>query len=133
MKLKKVGVIHSKYKVPGDAPRQGRRSENLSTIKIYEEYSPGLDDIASYENLIILYWQDRSSRDTLKVIPPGQSRKRGVFSTRSPSRPNPIAICVVDVVKIEGNVLTVKGLDALDNSPLLDIKPYVPELDCINP
>jgi len=81
--------------------------------------------------LIILYWQDRAERDKLKVIPYGRIEKRGIFSTRAPVRPNPIAFCVVELVDIDKNKLTVKWLDALDGSPLLDIKPYWKELDTI--
>ncbi len=130
MKLKPIGIIHSPYNERGDAPRQGRNSENLSKIEIYPEYEEGLDGIERYDNLIILYWLDRSSEKLLKVIPPGQSKERGVFATRAPTRPNPIAFCMVDLLDVNDNILTVRGLDALDKSPLVDIKPHLPDLDC---
>lgn len=79
-------------------------------------------DIQKY--FIILYWQDRAERDKLKVFPHGKSEKMGVFSTRAPVRPNHIGFCLVELVKVDGNTLTVKWLDALDGSPLLDIKPF---------
>lgn len=79
-------------------------------------------DIQKY--FIILYWQDRAERDKLKVFSHGKSEKMGVFSTRAPVRPNPIGFCLVELVKVDGNTLTVKWLDALDGSPLLDIKPF---------
>ncbi len=82
-------------------------------------------------HIIVLYWCDRARRDVLKTVTPWGPEEKGVFATRSPSRPNPIAFCVVDLVRIEGNNLVVKGLDALDKSPLLDIKPYVYDLDAI--
>jgi len=131
MNLKPIGIIHSPYKKRGDAPRQGRNSENLSKIEVFPEFIKGLDNIGAYKNLIILYWQDRSSRDILKVIPPGQTEKRGVFATRAPSRPNPIAFCMVDLVGAKDNILTIRGLDALDGSSLIDIKPHIPDLDCV--
>ncbi len=129
--MKPIGFVRSPYKKQSDAPRQGRDSNVLSQITIFDEYSDGLDGVDSYSHLIVLYWLDRAKRNLLKVIPPGKTKERGVFSTRSPSRPNPIAFCVVDLIKRENNKLTLKGLDALDKSPVLDIKPYIPEIDCV--
>ncbi|MDI6644825.1 MAG: tRNA (N6-threonylcarbamoyladenosine(37)-N6)-methyltransferase TrmO [Methanobacteriaceae archaeon] len=130
MNLEPIGIIHSPYQERGDAPRQGRNSENLCKIEIFSEFVEGLDGIERYENLIILYWLDRSSEKLLKVIPPGQTRERGVFATRAPTRPNPIAFCMVDLLEVNNNILIVRGLDALDKSPLVDIKPHIPDLDC---
>jgi len=90
-----------------------------------------LQDIEKREHLIILYGLDRAEDYKLMVIPPGKTKEQGLFSTRAPVRPNPIALCMVKLVKVEGNILTVKWLDALDSSPLLDIKPFLPEVDCI--
>jgi tRNA-Thr(GGU) m(6)t(6)A37 methyltransferase TsaA len=131
MKLKPVGVINSPYKKEEDAPRQGRYSENLSQIIVFDDYKDAMDDIGRHKYYYILYWLDKAERDILKGIPPGKTIERGVFSIRSPIRPNPIALCLVELVKIEENVLTVKWLDALDGSPLIDIKPFWPETDCI--
>lgn len=131
MELKQVGIINSPYKKKGDAPRQGRYSEKLSQITIFHEYMDALDGIERHKYYYILYWLDKAERDKLKGIPPGKTKERGVFSIRSPIRPNPIALCLVKLIKVEGNVLTVKWLDALDGSPLLDIKPFWPETDCI--
>lgn len=131
MKLKPIGVINSPYKKREDAPRQGRYSEKLSKIILFDEYLEGLQDIERHKYYYIFYWLDKAERDKLKGIPPGKTEERGVFSIRSPIRPNPIALCLIELVKIEGNTLTVKWLDALDGSPLLDIKPFWPETDCI--
>lgn len=79
----------------------------------------------------MLYWQDQSDRSVLTAQPPFADRLFGVFATRSPNRPNPIALCTCELVSIQENKLTVKGLDALDGSPLLDIKPYAPQLDTV--
>jgi tRNA-Thr(GGU) m(6)t(6)A37 methyltransferase TsaA len=124
MELKKIGVIHSPYSNKDDSPRQGRYSDQVSTITVFNEYIDGLEGLDNYKYLIILYWQDRAERDKLKVIPHGKREERGVFSTRAPVRPNPIGFCLVELVTINGNNLTVKWLDALDGSPLLDIKPF---------
>jgi len=131
MKLKPIGVIRSPYKEKKDAPRQGRYSKELSEITVFDEYKDGLQDIERNKHYYILYWQDRAERDRLMGIPPGKTEERGVFSIRSPARPNPMALCLVEIVKIEGNKLTVKWLDALDGSPLIDIKPFWKETDCL--
>lgn len=131
MKLQPIGVVNSPYKKSEDAPRQGRYSEKLSKIIVFEEYLEGLQDIERHKYYYVFYWLDKAERDKLKGIPPGKTEERGVFSIRSPIRPNPIALCLVELVKIEDNTLTVKWLDALDGSPLLDIKPFWPETDCI--
>lgn len=131
MKLNQIGVIKSAYKTRTDAPRQGRYSEEISEIIVFEDYLDGMDSIGRHEYLFILYWQDKAERDKLKVIPPSQLEEKGVFSIRSPARPNPIALCLVKVLKIENNSIFVKWLDALDGSALLDIKPFIKELDCV--
>lgn len=131
MKLKPIGIINSPYKKKEDAPRQGRYLDEISYITVFDEYKEGLQNIESKKYYYILYWLDRAERDKLKGIPPGKTEEKGVFSIRSPARPNPIALCLVELINVERNVLTVKWLDALDGSPLLDIKPFWPETDCI--
>lgn len=131
MKLNQIGVIESPYNTDRRPPRQGRFSEELSKIVIFKDYAEGLNSIEKHEYLIIMYWQDRAERHRLIATPPGEKKEKGVFSIRSPSRPNPIALCLVKVIKIEGNIIVVKWLDAFDGSPLLDIKPFIPEIDCI--
>ncbi len=129
--LKPVGTVKSPFKSMGEAPRQGRLSQELSEILVFDEYSDALDGVEKCNYLIVLYWMDRASREKLKAIPPGETEERGVFSTRSPSRPNPIGFCVVEVVEVKKNTLKVKWLDALDGSPVIDIKKYSPEIDCV--
>lgn len=131
MKLNQIGVIKSPYKNRASIPRQGRLSEETSEIIVFEEYTDGLESIDRYEYLLVFYWLDKAERDRLKATPPGDSKERGVFSIRSPARPNPIALCLVKILKIEGNSIFVKWLDALDGSPLLDIKPFVKGIDCV--
>lgn len=126
-----IGIVRSPYTEPGDAPRQGRLVDTVAEIHVHDACAPGLEGIERSTHLIILYWLDRAERGQLYARPPGESRERGVFSTRSPARPNPIGLGIVDLVRREGNVLLVRGLDALDGTPVLDIKPYSPEIDCV--
>lgn len=126
-----IGIIHSPFHTIDDAPRQGRFSDALVTLEILPDFSEGLQDVEVQTHLIVLYWLDRSNRTTLKAIPPHTGIEHGVFATRSPDRPNPIGICIVEFVHREGNQLYVRGLDALDGTPLLDIKPYSADLDSV--
>jgi tRNA (adenine37-N6)-methyltransferase len=130
-KLKPIGVIRSPYIWRGDAPRQGRLSDKESAIEVLPAYAEGLHDVEHHPHLIVLYWLDRADRDTLKATPPGTRTEHGVFATRSPDRPNPIGFAVVDLIRRDGTRLVVRGLDALDGTPLLDIKPYSSATDCV--
>lgn len=137
MILKPVGIIHSPFKEKKDSPHQGRFATEVSEIEIFKEYKLAMDGIEKYTNLIVLYWLDKSERDLLKVIPKGSTEKgnvgkKGVFATRAPSRPNPIAFNVVDLLDVNQNKLKVKGLEALDGSFLVDIKPYWKDIDCVD-
>ena len=130
MELRPIGFIRSPYVT--HAPRQGRFSDEVCELVVFDEFAEGLDGIEKCEYIIVLYWMDKANREKLKVVPPGESEERGVFATRSPSRPNPIGFCVAKLLEVEGNVLRVKWVDALNNSPLIDIKVYSPEVDCVN-
>jgi formylmethanofuran dehydrogenase subunit E len=129
MNLKKIGVIHSPYKTRAKAPFQGRHSSEICEVEIFEDFLPGLADVEGCTHLILLYWLDRADRSMLKAFPPHDGKEHGVFATRSPNRPNPIGVGVVELLAVEGERLKVRGLDALDDSPLIDIKPYFPEVD----
>ncbi|OPX64378.1 MULTISPECIES: tRNA (N6-threonylcarbamoyladenosine(37)-N6)-methyltransferase TrmO [unclassified Methanoregula] len=129
--IRPIGHVRSPYKVKKDAPRQGRLSDTVSEIVINERYRTGLDDVEKKSHLIVLSWFDRADRALLRATPPHEGVEHGVFATRSPNRPNPVAFSVVDLLGREGNVLRVRGLDALDGTPVVDIKPYVPDLDCV--
>ncbi|MCO8297430.1 tRNA (N6-threonylcarbamoyladenosine(37)-N6)-methyltransferase TrmO [Tetragenococcus halophilus] len=131
MKLQAIGTIHSPYKTKDEAPSQGKFSAEVSTIEIKPAYKKGLEDVVSLSHILVFYWQDQSDRSVLTAQPPFADRSLGVFATRSPNRPNPIALCTCELVSVQENKLTVKGLDALDSSPLLDIKPYAPQLDTV--
>ncbi len=114
-----------------------READEESQIEILNEFRDGLTGIEEFSHLIILYWMHRrdseEERRTLLVYPRRHAVKvlKGVFACRSPSRPNPIGLCVVELVRVEGNMLTVRGLDAFENSPIIDIKPYLPRNDSI--
>ncbi|MBP1927584.1 tRNA-Thr(GGU) m(6)t(6)A37 methyltransferase TsaA [Methanolinea mesophila] len=130
--LRPIGVVRSPYHSMRDAPRQGRLSPGvLSKIAIFEEFRPGVGDLGGVRHIIVLYWLDRAERDLLHATPPGTTTEKPVFATRSPNRPNPIGLCVVEVMKISEGCITVAGLDALDMTPVLDIKPYSPGIDAI--
>jgi tRNA-Thr(GGU) m(6)t(6)A37 methyltransferase TsaA len=129
--LRLIGIIHSPYLQQGDAPRQGRLSDKESTIEVLPAYTGGLQDVELHPHLIVLYWLDRADRNTLKATPPGTHTEHGVFATRSPDRPNPIGFAVVDLLRRDGNRFVVRGLDALDGTPLLDLKPYSAGIDCV--
>ena len=131
MKFKPIGIINSPYKTKDNSPHQGRFREELSKITVFDEYKDALQEIDRYRHYFILYLLDKVEDYKLKVVPFGKKVERGLFSTRAPVRPNPIGLCLVELVKIDENVLTVKWLDALDGSPLLDIKPFWPEIDCL--
>lgn len=100
-----------------------------STIELFEAYEPGLLDIETCTHLHVLYWQDKGDRTIMQTKTPWGPEIHGVFCTRSPNRPNPIGMCVVDFLARNGRFLKVRGLDALDGSLLIDIKPYSPAID----
>jgi len=115
-----------------------KAGEEEARIRIFSEYCVGLKGVKEFSHLIILYWihlrNSEEERRTLLVFPRRHAVnvKMGVFATRSPSRPNPIGLCVTQLLKIEECVLTVKGLDALEGSPIIDIKPYIPRADAVS-
>ena len=118
-----VGRIRTPWSDRDSCPRQGRLDGPICRLEVDEPWAPALDGIEAYERLEVLYWLDRSRRD-LVLQSPGDDRKtRGAFSLRSPLRPNPIGTAVVALVGREGAALLVRGLDCLDGTPLLDIKP----------
>ncbi|SFQ99006.1 tRNA-Thr(GGU) m(6)t(6)A37 methyltransferase TsaA [Desulfoscipio geothermicus DSM 3669] len=131
MKLVPIGVVHSIYKSKGDAPFQGRDASEITELEIYPEFTAGLKDIEDATHLIVLYWLDRARRDILQTKTPHGPDVHGVFACRSPNRPNPIAFCVAELLSRKGNRLVVQGLEALDGSPVVDIKPYSSHIDSV--
>ena len=114
-----------------------KSGEREARVNIFPEFSAGLKDVEEFSHLIILYWihlrDNAEDRKALLVVPRRHTvnAEKGIFACRSPSRPNPIGLCVVKLVKVENSILTVEGLDALEDSPIIDIKPYIPRADSI--
>ena len=129
MTLTPIGVIHSPYKSLSDCPRQASKSEVVAVIEVFEQYAGGLKDIEGFSHLILLYWLHKSHGYSLLVRTPWDTELHGLFTTRSPNRPNPIGISVVKLIERSGTILRVRGIDAIDGTPLIDIKPYVPEFN----
>lgn len=125
--LKPVGVIHSPFKSIAECPKQGIDTDEIFEIEVFNEYRDCLRGVDEHEHLIVLYWLHQSDRESKLVSK--DSGLKGVFATRSPSRPNPVGLSVVKFLDIKGNVLKVKGLDAIEGTPLIDIKPYIMELE----
>ena len=121
-----IGFVSSPYKEPGEVPRGlGAKHDVDGTFKILPEFEDGLTDIEGFSHLIVLWEFDRSQGFQLLGTPPSDNRAHGVFATRSPYRPNPIGLTTVELLRREGTVLHVRGVDMLDGTPILDIKPYL--------
>ena len=122
--LQPVGILHCDLTNREHTPKNYDESNHIGTIEIYQDFIEGLDGILKGDTIVVLFWLDRADRSILRVHPRGDKAKpkRGIFSTRSPVRPNPIAISELLVQDINKNILTVKGLDILDSTPVIDIK-----------
>ena len=133
IQLKPIGVVHSPFKRAKGTPIQPRMAMGAeATVEVFEEFAEGLKDIDGFERIWLVYWLHRASEPRLRVRPYLDDTERGVFATRGPSRPNPIGISAVRLLRVDGNVLTVAEVDILDGTPLLDIKPYSPHFDCFD-
>ena len=125
-----IGIIHSPFTEPRGTPIQPAAAAGArGTVEVFEAYRPGLKDLAGFSHVILLYHFHRSRGFRLRVVPFLDARERGLFATRAPKRPNPIGLSVVRLVRIEKGVLHIRNVDILDGTPLLDIKPYVPDFD----
>ncbi len=124
-----IGIIHSPFHEREQTPIQPSRSQVQGRVEVYPEFAAGLEDIEGFSHIILLYVFHQSSGFTLRVKPFLDDRLHGLFATRYPKRPNPIGISVVRLAGREGNTLQIEGVDVLDGTPLLDIKPYVSEFD----
>jgi tRNA-Thr(GGU) m(6)t(6)A37 methyltransferase TsaA len=133
MDVRPIGIIHSPFTEAVGTPIQpifAKGSEGM--VEVFEEYQEGLADLDGFERIWLLFWLDRTAPYKLKVKPHMDDTIRGLFATRAPSRPNPIGMSCVKLLGVEGNVLRVAEIDALDGTPLLDIKPYVGRVDCFD-
>lgn len=118
-----IGRIRTPWTARLECPRQGRHDGPTCRIEIFEPWVPALAGIEAFERLEVLYWLDRSRRDLVRQSPANDGTTRGTFALRSPVRPNPIGTSLVTLVSVEGAVVLVRGLDCLDGTPLVDLKP----------
>lgn len=122
-----VGVVHCELQATKDAPKNYSESSVTGTLEIFPPYLEAMDGIIAGSTLVVLFWFDQVRRDTLKVHPRGDRSRglRGVFATRSPARPNPVALSELIVLGVQGNLIEVSGLDVIDGTPIVDIKSVV--------
>ena len=126
-----IGRIHTPWKERKDCPKNARESDAVCTVEVDPRFSDGLKDVETCSHLVLLYWMDRALRNLVLQVPGHLGAQHGTFAMRSPARPNPIAMSVVKLLGVEGSTLRVVGLDCLDGTPLLDIKPYFASTDAV--
>jgi len=127
---KPIGVIHSPFKEPKGTPIQSAGAVDVEgTVEVFPEYADGLKDIEGFSHLFLIYHFHLSEKQSLKVKPFMDDKAHGIFAIRGPGRPNPIGISIVRLLKVEDTILHVKDIDIVEGTPLLDIKPYIPQFD----
>jgi len=125
-----IGLVHSSFtSIEGMPLQPNSEHARPGSIEIFPEFMDGLKDLDGFSHVILIYQFHQSKKFRLQVQPFLDSELRGVFATRAPSRPNQIGLSVVEIEKVEENIIYIKNLDMLDGTPLLDIKPYIPEFD----
>jgi tRNA-Thr(GGU) m(6)t(6)A37 methyltransferase TsaA len=128
--FRQIGVIHTPFKEKQGTPIQGHLApDTRGTVEVFPQYAEGLKDTEGFSHLVIIYCFHKSEGYDLLSKPFLEEKKRGIFAIRGPRRPNAIGLTPVRLLKREGNILHISGVDMLDGTPLLDIKPYVPEFD----
>jgi tRNA-Thr(GGU) m(6)t(6)A37 methyltransferase TsaA len=126
-----IGRIRTPWTRREDCPKNARESDVICTIEVDQRWAPALLDVESCSHLLVLYWMHKARRDLVLQVPRHYGKQRGTFALRSPVRPNLIAASVVKLVGVEGPVLSVVGLDCLDGTPLIDLKPYFASTDAV--
>ena len=126
-----IGRIGTPWTRREECPKNARESDAVCTIEVDPRYAAGLRGVESCSHLLVLYWMDKSRRDLVLQVPRHYGEARGTFALRSPARPNPIATSVVRLLQISDSRLSVVGLDCLDGTPLVDIKPYFASTDSV--
>jgi len=125
-----IGKINTPFKKPEGVPIQPKAGKNITgTVEIFPEFADGLKDLDGFSHIYLIYHFHRSKLHPLFVVPFLDTVERGVFSTRAPNRPNLLGISIVKLKKVERNLLHIRGVDILDGTPLLDIKPFISELE----
>lgn len=128
-----IGIIHTPFNTPDNMPIQNCGAKGVhGTIEIYPEFVAGLQDVEEFSHLILVYHLHQVNHYSLKVIPFMDKIEHGIFSTRAPVRPNPIGITVLKLIELKGCMITIEGVDMLNETPLLDMKPYLPSVDAMN-
>ncbi len=126
-----IGRIRTPWQSREQCPKNPRESNAVCTVELDPRWTPALKGLETVSHVLLLYWMDRARRDLVLQVPRHYGEPRGTFALRSPARPNPIAVSVAQLIRIEGNALYVVGVDCLDDTPLLDIKPYFASTDSI--
>jgi tRNA-Thr(GGU) m(6)t(6)A37 methyltransferase TsaA len=127
---KPIGVIHSPFKIPQDVPIQSAAAKGVAgSVVVFQQYVESLKDVEGFSHLILVYHFHLAQPYSLLVTPFMDKKLHGLFATRAPSRPNPIGVSIVRLTKVEQNLLHIQDVDIIDGTPLLDIKPFVPEFD----
>ena len=126
-----IGRIRTPFKTRADCPKNVAETDVVARVEVDPRYAAGLRDLELCSHAILLYWMDKARRDLIEQVPAHLGRPRGTFALRSPVRPNPIALAVVEVLEVEGATVTVRSVDCVDDTPLVDIKPYFPSTDSI--
>lgn len=130
IQYKPIGVIHSPFQQPAGVPIQPTAAAGVTgSVEVYPEYIEGLKDLDGFSHIYLIYHLHLSNSYSLQVIPFLDEAKRGVFSTRAPHRPNPIGLSIVKILEVNENIIHIEGVDILEGTPLLDIKPYLPTLN----
>lgn len=126
-----IGRIRTPFATLADCPKNPREGQVEATVEVDARYAAGLEGIEGFSHLILLYWMDEARRDLVRQTPRHLDAPRGVFALRSPLRPNPVALSVVELLRVEGARLVVRGIDCRDGTPLVDIKPYLASTDSV--
>ncbi len=126
-----IGRIRTPWQSREQCPKNPREPDAICTVELDPRWTPALQGLETVSHVLLLYWMDRSRRDLVLQVPRHYGAQRGTFALRSPARPNPIAVSVARLIRVEGHVLYVVGVDCLDNTPLLDIKPYFAATDSV--
>ena len=126
MQFNAIGVVHTPFTDLRKTPKQpDETTTEIGVIEVYHRYAEGLKDVDGFSHVILLTYLHRTNEEKLRVVPPMDDVERGVFATRSPLRPNHIGLTICELLKVEGRNLIVRGIDVLNGTPLLDIKPYL--------
>jgi tRNA-Thr(GGU) m(6)t(6)A37 methyltransferase TsaA len=126
-----IGRIRTPWRRREDCPKNPRETDAVCTVVVDPRWVAGLAGLEVVSHVVVLYWMDQARRDLVLQAPRHYAERRGTFALRSPVRPNPIAVSVARLLRIDSNELSVVGLDCLDNTPLLDLKPYFASTDSV--